>query len=103
MHAAHDIILQRFHDSDGGIHSRLAAVLTASLRFTTASLSAVLAARQETEDLALDEKVTFAGVEAVLRDPAKGCYFVATVRTAAATSACSIPARSQHLCHVTDR
>ncbi len=37
---------------------------------------------QETEDLALDEEVTHAGVDAVLRDPAKGCYFLITVRPA---------------------
>ena len=41
---------------------------------------------QETEDLALDEGVTHAGVDAVLRDPAKGCYFVITVRTAEASA-----------------
>jgi hypothetical protein len=37
-------------------------------------------AAQETEDLALDEQTVRAGAEAVLRDPAKGSYFVVTVR-----------------------
>ena len=41
---------------------------------------------QETEDLALDEAVTHAGVDAVLRDPAKGCYFLITVRRAVMAS-----------------
>jgi len=30
----------------------------------------------------LDEAVTHAGVDAVLRDPTKGCYFLITVRSA---------------------
>ena len=35
---------------------------------------------QETEDLALEPKLVHAGVAAVLSDPAKGAYFVLTVR-----------------------
>ena len=45
-----------------------------------AGFNAALA--QETEDLRLDLSVVQSGVEAILRDPAKGTYFVAETRGA---------------------
>ena len=55
-----------------------------------------VAASQETEDLALDEKLTHAGVDAVLRDPAKGSYFVTTVRKAVRASYWGTPGTGVH-------